>query len=149
MKQACTVIFFLYSLLTASALNVGLGHSRHGKSITVTIECSRKCESKNCGLPPILRYGKYCGLLYSGCPGEKPCDGLDACCMVHDACVRSTGDDYLSVSCNRNFLQCISVFKNSNRPSFLGNTCSVREVIDVVSDIIQTAIIAGRKMHHN
>lgn len=38
-------------------------------------------------VPPFLRYGKYCGLLYSGCPGEKPCDGLDACCMMHDHCV--------------------------------------------------------------
>jgi len=34
-------------------------------------------------VPPFLRYGKYCGLLYSGCPGEKPCDGLDACCLKH------------------------------------------------------------------
>ncbi|KAM7477354.1 hypothetical protein LguiA_025567 [Lonicera macranthoides] len=38
-------------------------------------------------LPPFLRYGKYCGLLYGGCPGEKPCDGLDSCCMQHDACI--------------------------------------------------------------
>jgi hypothetical protein len=38
-------------------------------------------------VPPLLRYGKYCGILYSGCPGEKPCDALDACCMVHDHCV--------------------------------------------------------------
>jgi hypothetical protein len=34
-----------------------------------------------------MRYGKYCGILYSGCPGEKPCDALDACCMIHDNCV--------------------------------------------------------------
>lgn len=40
-------------------------------------------------MPPLLRYGKYCGLLYSGCPGEKPCDGLDACCMKHDQCVQA------------------------------------------------------------
>lgn len=40
-------------------------------------------------VPPFLRYGKYCGILYSGCPGEKPCDGLDACCMKHDACVQA------------------------------------------------------------
>jgi hypothetical protein len=40
-------------------------------------------------VPPILRYGKYCGVMYTGCPGEKPCDAFDACCMVHDACVTS------------------------------------------------------------
>jgi hypothetical protein len=34
-----------------------------------------------------MRYGKYCGILYSGCPGEKPCDALDSCCMIHDNCV--------------------------------------------------------------
>ena len=27
-------------------------------------------------LPPLLRYNKYYGLLYNGCPGEKPCDLL-------------------------------------------------------------------------
>ena len=38
---------------------------------------------------PFLRYGKYCGILYSGCPGEQPCDALDACCMHHDNCVQA------------------------------------------------------------
>jgi hypothetical protein len=38
---------------------------------------------------PFLRYGKYCGILYSGCPGERPCDPLDACCMRHDYCVQA------------------------------------------------------------
>jgi hypothetical protein len=52
-------------------------------------------------VPPLLRYGKYCGILYSGCPGEKPCDALDACCMVHDHCVdthNSTASIPLSLS---------------------------------------------------
>jgi hypothetical protein len=48
-------------------------------------------------VPPFLRYGKYCGLLYSGCPGEKPCDGLDACCMKHDACIQSKNSKYSSM----------------------------------------------------
>jgi secretory phospholipase A2 len=42
----------------------------------------------------LLRYGKYCGLLYSGCPGEKPCDGLDACCMKHDQCVTVKNSEF-------------------------------------------------------
>jgi len=45
-------------------------------------------------VPPLLRYGKYCGLLYSGCPGERPCDGLDACCMKHDQCVQSKNSEF-------------------------------------------------------
>ncbi len=36
-----------------------------------------------------LRYGKYCGIGYTGCPGAVPCDGLDRCCMVHDQCIGS------------------------------------------------------------
>jgi secretory phospholipase A2 len=42
-----------------------------------------------CAAPPFLRYGKYCGILYSGCPSEPPCDALDACCMDHDNCVQA------------------------------------------------------------
>ncbi len=36
-----------------------------------------------------LRYGKYCGIGYTGCSGAVPCDGLDRCCMVHDRCIGS------------------------------------------------------------
>lgn len=39
-----------------------------------------------------IRYGKYCGIGHSGCPGEEPCDDLDACCMVHDSCVELNGN---------------------------------------------------------
>lgn len=66
-----------------------------------------------------VRYGKYCGIGYFGCPGEKPCDGLDACCMTHDNCVdlkgcffchnvlhdhRSYGTLLFTWSCNRSLL---------------------------------------------
>uniref|UniRef100_M4FD41 Phospholipase A(2) n=1 Tax=Brassica campestris TaxID=3711 RepID=M4FD41_BRACM len=49
-------------------------------------ECTRTCIAQNCDTLSI-RYGKYCGIGHSGCPGEEPCDDLDACCMVHDSCV--------------------------------------------------------------
>lgn len=39
-----------------------------------------------------IRYGKFCGVGWSGCPGEKPCDDLDACCMAHDECVGKAGN---------------------------------------------------------
>lgn len=48
---------------------------------------------------PLLRYGKYCGLLYGGCPGEKPCDELDACCMKHDACIVSKQSMHFPLHC--------------------------------------------------
>ncbi|KAK1263750.1 Phospholipase A2-alpha [Acorus gramineus] len=110
-------------------------------------QCSRKCESQFCTVAPFLRYGKYCGILYSGCPGERPCDGLDACCKIHDDCVQSRHNDYLSQHCNRNFLNCITKFKNSGAPTFWGNKCSAEEVVDVISVVIEAALQAGRVLH--
>ncbi|KAL6001542.1 Phospholipase A2-alpha, partial [Asimina triloba] len=97
--------------------------------------------------PPFLRYGKYCGLLYSGCPGEEPCDGLDACCLKHDACVQAKDNDYLSQECNQGFLDCIADFRASGSPTFEGNKCAVGEVVDVISVVIEAAVLAGRLLH--
>ncbi|KAM0036518.1 putative phospholipase A(2) [Helianthus debilis subsp. tardiflorus] len=73
------------------ALKVDLGGDT---GLSLSKECSKKCESSFCNVPPLLRYGKYCGLLYSGCPGEKPCDELDACCMKHDSCISANNSEY-------------------------------------------------------
>ncbi|XP_058108156.1 phospholipase A2-alpha isoform X2 [Magnolia sinica] len=142
-------ILFLYSFfalqvfsISIYALNVGIQSSDSDSK-----ECSRKCESEFCSVPPFLRYGKYCGLLYSGCPGEKPCDGLDACCLTHDACVQAKNNDYLSIECNQAFLNCISDFKDSGRPGFKGNQCIIGEVVDVISVVIEAALLAGRFLH--
>ncbi|XVF88689.1 hypothetical protein PTKIN_Ptkin19aG0070400 [Pterospermum kingtungense] len=54
------------------------------------VKCSRTCVAENCNSVGI-RYGKYCGVGWSGCPGEKPCDDLDACCKIHDECVEKKG----------------------------------------------------------
>lgn len=51
-------------------------------------------------VPPFLRYGKYCGIMYSGCPGEQPCDGLDACCMKHDLCIQHKGSKLFTLHLN-------------------------------------------------
>ncbi|MED6174834.1 Phospholipase A2-alpha, variant 2 [Stylosanthes scabra] len=110
-------------------------------------ECSRKCESSFCSVPPLLRYGKYCGLLYSGCPGEKPCDGLDACCMNHDQCVQAKNNDYLSEECSKTFIECMSKFKKSGGPTFKGNTCKVDDVIRVIDIVMEAALLAGRIIH--
>ncbi|XP_057980084.1 phospholipase A2-alpha [Malania oleifera] len=127
------------------ALNVGV--QLLDSSVTLSKECSRKCESEFCSVPPLLRYGKYCGLLYSGCPGETPCDGLDACCMQHDACVLSKNNDYLSQECSQKFLNCMASFKNSGGHSFKGNSCPVEEVVDVISLVMKAALLAGRYLH--
>ncbi|KGN65513.1 phospholipase A2-alpha [Cucumis sativus] len=131
--------------LPSHALNIGV--QALDASVTMSKDCSRKCESEFCSVPPLLRYGKYCGLLYSGCPGEHPCDGLDACCMKHDACVVAKNDDYLSQECSQSFLNCMENFKRSRSSPFKGNKCQVDEVIEVISLVMEAALIAGRVFH--
>ncbi|EEF38745.1 phospholipase A2-alpha [Ricinus communis] len=145
-------LFFFCFLLSLSfpstpvhALNIGVQTAN--SAITLSKECSRKCESEFCSVPPFLRYGKYCGLLYSGCPGEKPCDGLDACCMKHDSCVQAKNNDYLSQECSQNFINCMNDFKNKGGHTFKGSKCQVDEVIDVISVVMEAALIAGRYLH--
>ncbi|KAL6585871.1 hypothetical protein OROMI_002515 [Orobanche minor] len=53
-------------------------------------ECSKTCVVEDCNTLG-MRYGKYCGVGWSGCPDEKPCDDLDACCQFHDQCVEQHG----------------------------------------------------------
>ncbi|URE22556.1 Phospholipase A2 [Musa troglodytarum] len=146
------VLFFnsflalLLSTTPVNALNIGVQSVNVGISASKQ-QCSRKCESQHCNVPPFLRYGKYCGILYTGCSGEKPCDALDACCMVHDACVQSKNNDYLSQECNQNFLNCISRVRESGKGSFKGNKCMVEEVVDVISLVMEAALLAGRVLH--
>ncbi|KAK9099723.1 hypothetical protein Scep_023153 [Stephania cephalantha] len=141
-----TVVLHIFPSYT-SALNVGIQSSDSGSAISVSKDCSRKCESEYCSLPPLLRYGKYCGLLYSGCPGEKPCDGLDACCMKHDVCIQYKNNDYLSAECNKEFLDCMDMFLKSGGYTFKGNKCDVEEVVDIISVVIEAALLAGRILH--
>ncbi|XP_059636922.1 phospholipase A2-alpha [Cornus florida] len=138
-------LFVLYfSSISTHALYVGL-HA--DANLSLSKECSRKCESEFCKVPPFLRYGKYCGLLYSGCPGEKPCDGLDACCMKHDACIQAKNNDYLSQECSQKLINCTSNFKSAGGQSFKGNKCSVDDVIDVITVVMDAALLAGRYLH--
>ncbi|KAJ6805587.1 phospholipase A2-alpha [Iris pallida] len=142
------VSLVLSSVGSVDALNVGiLSENSGGLEASKRQECSRTCESDHCSVPPLLRYGKYCGIMYSGCPGEKPCDGLDACCMRHDACVSAKNNDYLSIECNSKLLDCLATYKDSEGPTFQGNTCIMRDVVDVISVVIEAAVLAGRFLH--
>ncbi|KAH7855119.1 hypothetical protein Vadar_021420 [Vaccinium darrowii] len=107
-------------------------------------KCSRTCESRNCGVAPLIRYGKYCGIMYSGCPGEQPCDGLDACCMRHDDCIKAKNNDYLNTECSQNFLRCVDKWKRRKRMPFDGNTCSIDQVTNAMTTAMNFALIAGR-----
>ncbi|KAB1205144.1 Phospholipase A2-alpha [Morella rubra] len=130
------------------SLNIGLDDKVAGAPVNVSKDCSRKCESEFCTVPPVLRYGKYCGLLYSGCPGEKPCDGLDACCMKHDACVTDKKNGYLGRQCSKNLISCMATFKKSGGQAFKGSKCKADEVIKVITDVMKAALLAGKYFHH-
>ncbi|KQK22477.1 probable phospholipase A2 homolog 2 [Brachypodium distachyon] len=139
----CSLLLLLLLLVTASrGLKTGDLVSQ-GKA---SADCSRTCESKYCTVAPVMRYGKYCGILYSGCPGEKPCDALDACCMVHDHCVDANNNDYLSTKCNENLLSCLDGVSTAG-PTFPGNKCGVGEVAFVIKGVIETAVLAGKILH--
>ncbi|KAJ8480039.1 hypothetical protein OPV22_023766 [Ensete ventricosum] len=150
LKLAVTILNPFLALLLFSAtplhgLNIGVQSVNSGITASKQ-QCSRKCESDHCTVPPLLKYGKYCGIMYSGCPGEKACDALDACCMVHDACVQSK-HDYLSQECNENFLHCIAGVRASRKGTFKGNKCMVEEVVEVMTLVIEAALLAGRVLH--
>ncbi|KAJ8751091.1 hypothetical protein K2173_016272 [Erythroxylum novogranatense] len=79
------------------------------------VKCSRICIAENCNSVGI-RYGKYCGVGWSGCPGEKPCDDLDACCKIHDECVEKKG--MTNIKCHEKFKTCIKKVQKSGKDGF-------------------------------
>ncbi|XP_057447296.1 phospholipase A2-beta-like [Lotus japonicus] len=90
-----TATFVLLSLVLAVVLR---------SSYATDATCSRNCIAEHCDTLDI-KYGKYCGVGYFGCPGEKPCDGLDACCMGHDECVTVFGMTH--VKCHKRLKNCL------------------------------------------
>ncbi|XP_051188846.1 probable phospholipase A2 homolog 1 [Lolium perenne] len=77
--------------------------------------CSRSCASLNCDSVGI-RYGKFCGVGWSGCEGEEPCDDLDACCRDHDYCVEKKG--LMSIKCHEKFKNCMRKVKKAGKTGF-------------------------------
>ncbi|TVU00830.1 hypothetical protein EJB05_53729 [Eragrostis curvula] len=140
---AAAVVGVLLVCAPAAALDIGLQSAGDGPNKRQA--CSRTCESDHCTTAPFLRYGKYCGVLYSGCPGEAPCDALDACCMHHDNCVQ-VKNDYLSTQCNEALLECLGKLREGTE-TFEGNKCMIDEVIDVITLVIEAAVVAGRVLH--
>ncbi|KAL3685245.1 hypothetical protein R1sor_003267 [Riccia sorocarpa] len=111
---------------------------------TTPATCSSVCESSHCKDPPELRYGKYCGVGYTGCSGQAPCDGLDACCQAHDNCVGS-GDlaNYVNTGCSDQLLNCVDSWDKSNAAQFTGNTCDRGDVVDTIADVMKLIILNG------
>ncbi|XP_028770244.1 phospholipase A2-alpha [Neltuma alba] len=147
MKSLVFSLTFLLNFFSVPLFALNIGVETTGIAVSVSKECSKTCESSFCSVPPLLRYGKYCGLLYSGCPGEAPCDGLDACCMKHDQCVQAKNNDYLSQQCSQTFINCMESFRNNGGATFKGNKCDVDDVIRVIKLVMEAALVAGRVLH--
>ncbi|KAI5061270.1 hypothetical protein GOP47_0023775 [Adiantum capillus-veneris] len=127
---AFIVIFLAYNTQPSCALIVNTSD---------LLPCGNTCESSDCIFPPLLRYGKYCGIGYTGCDGETPCDNLDVCCQTHDACIGDDPSNYLNVTCNQNLLDCVSNFQNSDDPQFDGATCGKTTVCTTIKIVMEIA----------
>ncbi|KAJ4814929.1 Phospholipase A2 [Rhynchospora pubera] len=135
-------IFLLFVVGSADIIDFGM------RPDDDSTKCSRTCKSEYCSEPPLLKYGKYCGVSYTGCPGEVPCDDVDACCMLHDSCVTASNNDYLSTVCNENLLNCLGMVKKTGeKKTFEGNTCSADDVSDEISSVVEAAVVAKRVLN--
>ncbi|AES77091.1 phospholipase A2, putative [Medicago truncatula] len=77
--------------------------------------CGRDCIVEQCNSMTI-KYGRYCGVGYSGCPGVKPCDDIDACCMGHDDCVGRFGVTH--VKCHKRLKNCLIRVQRAGKVGF-------------------------------
>ncbi|XP_012461909.1 probable phospholipase A2 homolog 1 [Gossypium raimondii] len=125
-----TKFTFIFVFLTVSAVS----------AINDSQVCSRTCVAENC-YTVAIRYGKYCGVGWSGCPGEKPCDDLDACCKIHDECVGNKG--LVDVECHEDFKVCITKVQESGKVGF-SRKCPINTVVPAMIKGIDMAILLSQ-----
>ncbi|KAK9809271.1 hypothetical protein WJX72_012513 [[Myrmecia] bisecta] len=101
--------------------------------------CSRTCRADNCDSLNI-KYGKYCGIGYTGCSEEKPCDGVDSCCKKHDGCCTRHGLMY--IPCHERFIKCLNKEVASGRMGF-SDQCPYSKVVPLMEQSMQVAMMFG------
>uniref|UniRef100_A0A5B6YUS6 phospholipase A2 n=1 Tax=Davidia involucrata TaxID=16924 RepID=A0A5B6YUS6_DAVIN len=104
------------------------------------VRCSKTCVAENCNTVGI-RYGKYCGVGWTGCPGEKPCDDLDACCKIHDECVDKKG--LINVKCHEKFKSCIKKVQKSGKVGF-SRDCPYNTAVPTMVQGMDMAILLSQ-----
>ncbi|XP_054790125.1 probable phospholipase A2 homolog 1 [Prosopis cineraria] len=104
------------------------------------VNCSRQCVAERCD-NVLINYGKYCGAGYTGCPGEAPCDDLDACCKNHDDCVDKFG--MLHMKCHKRLRNCLARVHKSGKPGF-SSACPVSTAAPTMIKGIDLAILLGQ-----
>ncbi|KAG9131865.1 hypothetical protein Leryth_023531, partial [Lithospermum erythrorhizon] len=88
-----------------------------------------------------IRYGKYCGVGWTGCEGEQPCDDVDACCKVHDDCTDLNGVN--SVKCHEKFKNCITKAQDSGKVGF-SSECPYSTVVPAMNNGMDMAIFLSQ-----
>ncbi|GAQ79202.1 Phospholipase A2 [Klebsormidium nitens] len=112
----------------------GLGTGDHGP------DCSKVCVAKDCNTMG-LRYGKYCGVGWTGCPGEEPCDPLDACCKKHDECCVKHG--LLHNPCHKAFKKCMARVRATGKKGFSAE-CPYSVAIPAMEQGMDLAMMFGQ-----
>ncbi|KAG9159625.1 hypothetical protein Leryth_013600 [Lithospermum erythrorhizon] len=83
-------------------------------------------------------YSQYCGVGWTGCEGEKPCDDVDACCKVHDDCTGKKGVN--NVKCHTKFKSCITKVLKSGKVGF-SSECPYSTVVPTMAQGMDMAIL--------
>ncbi|XP_047947239.1 probable phospholipase A2 homolog 1 [Salvia hispanica] len=104
------------------------------------VKCSTTCAAENCDTIGI-RYGKYCGVGWTGCAGEKPCDDVDACCQIHDDCVGMNG--VINIQCHEEFKKCLKKVHISGKEGF-SKACPYDTTIPTMIQGMDIAILLSQ-----
>ena len=127
-------LLVLLALLAVGARGAGAGGAG-------ARACATQCAASDCGGAGI-RWGRYCGVVHTGCPGTAPCDAYDACCQAHDACVRGGGLSAADVACHSTFTACRAAAEAARLPPWSdlsASGCSVRQVVSTMTEGIRRA----------
>ena len=117
----------------------------HYKEIAWNTKFLLTCDQIWMAVASFLRYGWYCGVLYNGCHGEAPCNGLDRCCKDHDDCMLRCRN-YLEVKCNEKLLDCMRSYSRSGQPQFKGSKCRSNTVEKTIQLAIKAGLWFGRRI---
>ncbi|CAI7795729.1 unnamed protein product, partial [Closterium sp. NIES-53] len=105
---------YLFRLLMAFTVSCAI--MTCGSSLRLSnLFCSRTCAEFECNTL-IMRYGKYCGVKWTGCSGQAPCDDVDNCCMQHDNCVEANGN--WAIPCHQELKRCVKAVQESGKTGF-------------------------------
>ncbi|KAG0593564.1 hypothetical protein KC19_1G339200 [Ceratodon purpureus] len=116
--------FFITTLLFSTGSALILNYTTRG--------CSKHCESINCDNARTIRYGKFCGVGYTGCPNQSPCDRLDACCRQHDFCVGTNSANFPNQTCRYNLRSCLQQYLSTGASVYHGSNCTAMTVQNTV-----------------